>query len=382
MGEARRFLPRARLRAVLIALPTATAVGLLLFGYRYLEVVASRDSRPWLDPFISEISSVYLALLFLPVVVGLARRYRLDRAGWLQALPVHLFAAVVVSVVGTTGRWAVRSALFPLAGLGPYDYGVMPVRYLMELPMDLLVFAMFVGFTYLFDHVRAVRERDVRLAQLETELVRAQLDALRAQLDPHFLFNALNAVSSVMYDDVERADAVLGRLAELLRRTLRTPTQQGTSLADELEVVELYLDIMRARFGDRLEAELHADSTVLPARVPALLLQPLVENAVRHGAPPDGSPVRVTVTARRAGDRLVVEVVDAGGGIEGDWRDRVGQGIGLGHTVARLERLYGEDHALELRNARGGGLIVHIEIPYEPTVPEPTADTVEAAWSA
>jgi signal transduction histidine kinase len=371
-------------RSHLVAAVVATAIGLLLFGYRYLDQVSNGYATPWLEPFVNELSSVYGGLLLLPLLVRVARRYRLDRRGWQRALPVHLAVALLGSVVLTSWRWSVRSLLFPLLGLGAFHYGAMPVRYFMELPMDVLVYAIVVGFTYLHDQFQAARQREVRLAQLETELVRAQLDTLRAQLDPHFLFNALNAVSSVMYDDPARADAVLVRLSDLLRRTLRESGEAETTLEDELEIVELYLDVMRARFTDRLDARVDASAEALVATVPSLLLQPLVENAVRHGAPVAGDVVRVHVCARvehrSAGPMLVLEVSDAGPGIAGDWRAQRSGGIGLSHTAARLDRLYGARHRMDLHNAAGGGLRARIELPWETAPVAPAAQ--EPSWSA
>lgn len=363
------------------ALLGATTIGLLLFLYQHLDNLAGGHEASWLVPLVNELTSVYGLLLLLPLLVRGARRFRLNGKGWPSGLTAHLGFAVATSVVLTSWRWGTRSLLYPVLGLGPFDYGVLRVRYLMELPMDALVYGVAIGFTYLYDEFQASKRREVRVARLETELLKAQLDALRARLDPHFLFNALNTVSSVMYDDPARADAVLARLSDLLRRTLRAPLSQATTVADEFEVVNLYLDVMRARFGTGIDAVLTATDDALPAILPPLVLQPLVENAVRHGAPAGGGVTRIHVGARLEGtadeSSLVLEVRDSGPGIMGDWRARDRGGIGLSHTAARLERIYGARHLMELRNADEGGMLARIVLPYEVAVADdPTTEPV------
>jgi LytS/YehU family sensor histidine kinase len=262
----------------------------------------------------------------------------------------------------TSLRWATRVAVYPLVGLGAYDYGIMPIRYLMEYPNDVMWYAVIVTFVYLFDEYRESRDHEVRTAQLEARLAQAQLHALRLQLQPHFLFNTLNTISSVLYDDPRTADEMIARLSELLRATLRTSGRQEVTLEEELWFLDLYVDIMRARFDEKLVVALDVDPAAREALVPQLLLQPLVENAIKHGAGPRAT-ASIDVRARRDGDGLVLEVRDHGPGLGAD-ASPAGHGVGLTNTMERLERLYGAGHGLTFREADGGGLSVGIRIPF------------------
>lgn len=206
------------------------------------------------------------------------------------------------------------------------------------------------------------RARALQVAQLEAQLTRAQLQNLQAQLNPHFLFNALNTVSAVMYEDVARADQVLSTLAELLRRALHGSTRPLVTLAEELEVLELYVEIMRARFGERLRLTLAAEERVQAALVPALVLQPLVENAIRHGAPAPPETAWVQVRAWAEGERLHLTVEDNGPGLA-PGEPAPGRGVGLTNTAERLRGLFGEEQSLWLQNRPGGGLRVSVRIP-------------------
>jgi signal transduction histidine kinase len=350
----------------LAALWTAafTLVGLLEFSYHYLDVLVRSDSEPLAIKFIEEMSAAYGAAVLLPLAIWAVRRARARGvAGW-RLLLAHIAILPVYSVAHTTWNAVTRDVLFPLFGLGAYDYGRMPLRYAMEFPMDVLGFTLWMGLAYLFDRYTESRDREVRVAQLETELTRVRLTALEGQLRPHFLFNVLNTISSVMYEDVAAADTMLARLADLLRRTLRRPSGSEVPLAEEIETLELYLDIMRVRFVERLSVDVQVDDAVRDAAVPALVLQPLVENALRHGDPGPGVPARIAVRARRDDGSLLLEVEDNGPGLAGTQAEAIGKGVGLANTARRLEQLYGDRQALTLSNLTGGGLRVAVELPF------------------
>jgi two-component system LytT family sensor kinase len=183
-------------------------------------------------------------------------------------------------------------------------------------------------------------------------------------LQPHFLFNTLNTISSVMYEDVRIADRMITRLSDLLRLSLEQGAAQEVTLEREIEFLRLYVETMKARFEERLNVEVEADAETRRALVPPLLLQPLVENSIRHGADPESSTVDVRVSARRDNGTLFLEVRDHGPGLS-DGRDTTfHKGIGLSNTAERLERLYGGSHRMGLRNARDGGLVVTLEVPF------------------
>lgn len=331
-----------------------TAVGLMFFGYRYLEYVANREAVSPLEPFINEVlTGAWMAGLLYPLVARFARRYSIDRFNWPSRLPLHAGALVAYSLAHTSLLWLSRNALYPLFGLGRYDYGDMTARYPMEFFHDVIVYTTIVSLLHLFD-------RHVRAAHLEAQLARARLENLRLQLQPHFLFNALNTISSVVYDDPRKADAMIAGLSHLLRRAISDVDAQLVPLAREIETLELYLNIMRRRFEDKLHVEVQIDPQAEQALVPHLLLQPLVENSIRHGADPRSHAVNVTLLASREGANVHVRIRDHGRGLP----DGVRHGTGLSNTAERLERLYGREHRLAFENCDEGGLLVSVLVPY------------------
>jgi len=340
----------------------ATLSGLLAFSYRYTDVFVRGRTEPMHVKFIEEMAGAWGALFVFPLVAWVVRRLRARR--FPAALPLHLATAVAISFAHTSWNWGMRSAAYTLFGFGTYDYGIMRLRYFMELPNDIIWYAVFASIVLLVDHRYAARQRELRLAQLEGEVAKLKLQSLEAQLQPHFLFNALNTVSAVMYEDVAAADAILTRLGDLLRRTLRRQGVAEIPLAEEVETLELYLEILRARFADRLDVRLHVDPAVREAAVPQLVLQPIVENAVKHGDPGPGRQARVTVRAHRRNGTLLLEVEDNGPGLPAGDEAAGERGIGLVNTRRRLEQLYGVDQQLSLSRGAEGGLRVVIAIPF------------------
>jgi two-component system LytT family sensor kinase len=355
---------RRKWRTRLLVFAYFTATGLLLFSYRALDDVAREHNSRALKIFIEEMTGAYAAMLLLPGLIRFARRYRIQKSNWLRRLPAHLAAMTVFSFLHTSLMALSRKALFPLAGLGVYDYGIMPVRYLMEFSNDVIVYCLFVGFVYLFDHYRQSRDREVQTAQLETQLAQAQLQALRLQLQPHFLFNAMNTISSLVYDNPRAADEMIARLSDLLRLTMRDSSAQEVTLEKELKLLDLYLDIMRARFEERLTVHIECEADLRRALVPQLVLQPLVENCIRHAADPETGVVQITVRARRDGASLLLEVSDNGPGVGEQLALVSGSGIGLTNTAERLRQLYGRPHGLSLANGMGKGLTVTVKLPF------------------
>ncbi len=343
----------------------ATALGLVLFGYRYLDLVAHGQSEPFGRKLIEEMSSAYGIALLVPLVAWWTRRVRGGETNRVVALLAHVPAVFVFSFLHTSWNAVMRPVAFTLSGLGTYDYGHLPTRYAMEFWIHLVVYGGIVAVVRLVDERRAAREREQRLIRTEAELSTARLRELEARLHPHFLFNALNTVSSVMYEDVSAADTMLARLSDLLRRALGT-TASEIPLGEELETAQLWLDVMHARFGDRLRARIDADAAVRHALVPPLLLQPLIENAVKHGDPGAGLPAMVHISAAREGDRLVMTVRDNGPGIRESTEELFGKGVGLDNTRKRLQAVYDGAHDMRLANAPSpeGGLLVTISVPW------------------
>ncbi len=356
-------VPAFRLRWWLIGFGFATANGLVQVAYRWLDVLARGRMEPVGRRLVEELTSSYGILLLVPGVVWWTRRIERRHAGWFARIVWHVPVLALFSVLHTTWNAVMRPVAARLTGIGAYDYGNMPVRYLMEFSIHIIVYATIVACVLLFDARQASRERAARLARVEAELASAQVRALEARLQPHFLFNALNTISSVMYTDPAAADTMLSRLADLLRRTLRTE-QPEIALGDELETMELWLDVMRARFSDRMHVSVNVDRSLRAALVPPLVLQPLLENAFEHGAPGAGQITRVVVSAQRAKDTLRLEVRDNGPGLRVSEHDALTRGIGLSTTRERLHSLYGDAASIAFDDAPEGGLCVRIALPW------------------
>jgi len=341
-----------------------TALGVLEFSYRYLDDLARARSGTWTIRLVEQSTGVYSAFLLLPVVLWHARRFRWHRSQWLRFSVAHLAGALAYSLAHTTLMALSRQAIFYLLGRGSYDYGIMGFRYPMELSNDLIGYAIWIGCFYSIEHIRKARQRELVAAQLEARLAEAQLENLRLQLNPHFLFNTLNMISSVMYEDVETADAMIVRLSDLLRFTLRAESKPEIRFAEELEITRLYLEIMKARFEDKLYVNYEVEAGVQEALLPQLILQPLVENAVRHGMNEE-SGLQINLKAARENNDLVIHISDNGPGIaESHQGVDSKHGIGLANTKARLEQLYGREQRFEIASETGSGTDVTVALPF------------------
>lgn len=217
---------------------------------------------------------------------------------------------------------------------------------------------------WVIGHFQEAGERERRTLELETRLTQANLRVLKMQLQPHFLFNTLNAISSLIHENPQAADDMVGSLSQFLRTTLEVSAKNEVPLRAELEFLDRYLEIQQTRFGSRLRICRDVDSAVMDARVPPLILQPLVENAIRHGIEPRETGGVVTIRAVREGDFLNLEVSDDGAGFSGGQLLRPGNGVGLSNTMARLQTLYGDSHQIKLTANEPTGACVKIEIPF------------------
>jgi len=306
------------------------------------------------------------ALVLLPGV-WLARRFSFTGGGWLRALLVHLPASVVL---GTT-----KSAVHTwLAATFDYLKDTTFTGYLVgDLPFNILSYFGVVGAVHGVEYYLRYREREAEAARLElhasrlqAELARAQLDALKMQLQPHFLFNTLHSISALIHEDPEAADLMVSRLSDFLRLVLENAGAQEVPLRQELLFLERYMEIQQTRFQHRLRWEARIDAETLDGRVPNLVLQPLVENAIRHGIEPRSAGGAVEVRASRRGDVLEMEVRDDGPGLASG---SAGRGVGLANTRARLDRLYGESHSFRVENHPAGGVSVRLSLPFRTAEP-------------
>ena len=344
-----RPLPFRRRYGLALWILLLVAIGALRALNRYLIDVANGHPSLFVPKLIEELTGSLSFGAFLPPVFMALRRIR--GRPWLW----HLAVFAALAVAQTSLMIGLRQAVFRLADLPGYAYAPTLWRYLMELPTQLFFYVLIAIGLWLFDRYREGRERELRAAQLESALSEARLEALRLQLNPHFLFNTLNAVSELMYDRPAVADEMLSRIGALLRATLSSGAQEHR-LADEWKLLALYMDIQRARFGDGLDARVDGDPALDDLRMPFLLLQPLVENAIEHGGQGDRRLVRVD--AAREDGRLTLRVRDGGGGVA-----RAGHGIGLGNVGARLRHLYGDEAGVRLEPLPEGGSVVTVWLP-------------------
>lgn len=298
-----------------------------------------------------------------PLILPLARRFPLDRRSWFRNVLFHILIGVTLSVLLLFIYAVLSRALGLVSGRQSLSESFRGLL-VSNLHAEILTYWMIIGISQTIDYYRKYRERELRASQLETKLAQAQLDALRMQLHPHFLFNTLNSISVLMADDVKSARRMLTRLGDLLRASLATEHTHEVTLKEELELLQNYLDIEQTRFHDRLTVQVEIDPDVLDARVPNLILQPLVENAIRHGIAPRSDEGVIEIRAARENGMVKLKVSDNGVGF-GDQTEHVfSKGIGLSNTRERLNQLYGAAHHFEITTADRAGFEVTIAIPF------------------
>lgn len=340
-----------------------TAAGLVSASQYYVSAWSRGEPTAWGPLLGRELPVWWIWILLTPAALLLARRFPLERGRLARHLPLHLAAAALVGVV-YIGFW-----LAWIQTVSPYeDVTTAELFWILFRGRFNLAFLLYwgvIGAHHALWNYRRYREREVEAVRAQEELAQARLRALKMQIHPHFLFNTLHAASSLMDEDVGAARRVLARLGDLLRATLESEGVQEVPLEQELEFLARYLEIERARFGERLEVAFRVEPVTEEALVPTFLLQPLVENAIRHGATTRDAGGRVEIGARRRNGWLVLTVEDDGPGLPpASVESAAGSGgVGLSNTRARLRHLYGDDHTFELASRDGRGLRVTIEIP-------------------
>ncbi|MBJ6759183.1 histidine kinase [Myxococcaceae bacterium JPH2] len=304
--------------------------------------------------------------LLTPLILAVAQRVRGPGRPWPLQLVLHLPPAFLFVAVHLLLLAGLRQLLLPPPEGGGLAAAWTHFTWLLSktTDYDVLIYLSVVGLDAALRSSRQVREEAVRASRLEAQLAQAQLHLLRSQLRPHFLFNTLHAISTLMHRDVAAADQMVGQLSELLRASLERDGRHEVPLSEELELLAPYLDIERTRFSDRLQVDVEVAPEVRDALVPPLLLQPLVENAIRHGIAPRRGPGRVWVRVQRVGERVALEVRDDGVGPPAEGASRLSEGIGLGSTRARLERLYGVAQSLTWAANVPRGFVVSLSLPY------------------
>ena len=350
-------------RRAVVILAAWTLVAMLFAGQAWFAAQVRGEPLAWARAGLIWIvwAAVWAALT--PIALRLAARFPLQRPYVLRAILIHGVASALCGLANLA-LFALAAPVIGATQVEPTWIGTLSrllgTTFLLNLPVYWLIVAAAHGERL----VRTARERDRRELRLEAQLADARLQTLRAQLQPHFLFNALNTISVLMHENVDSADRILLQLSALLRRSLDGNEAYEVTLGEEIDFLESYLEIEQARFGGRLSYQVLVPDEVLEARVPTLILQPLVENALRHGIATRAGPGRVEIKAHRHGDVLRLSVSDDGRGLPEAATERVG----LANTRARLQLLHADRQRFEVRNSDDGGVIAEIELPWR-TVP-------------
>jgi len=331
------------------------------------------SAQTWWRLMQPALASCWLWALFTPAILALGRRFRIDRASWPRMVPLHLAAAAAATFIDV----AIMREVVPLLNPGaPAARLPLHITFMRQLFLYSVCYFVIVALAHARYYASLSYERDLRAANLEAQLSAARLAALQGQLRPHFLFNTLNMIAEQVYTDPAGADAMLTRLGVLLRSSFTEADRELVPLRRELELLESYLDIMRARFRGRLAFEMNVDRDTLDALVPRFVLQPLAENAIKHGVEPREEGGRVTVSARRRGETLELEVRDNGDGLAAGPRR---EGTGVRNTRERLHYLYGEGRQrFTLAGVEGGGTVASLVIPFDTDDGPPATFTVPA----
>ena len=352
----------------------ATALGLFstLQAYR----LTALSLKTPVDIEVGKLLVLNLALWFIPaaltpIIFTLTRRYRPDQRLF-HLLAIHIGAALVLSCVHAAGMVGLRALLW-----GPPPSGWMPViqqLYLMNLDWSLMTYTTIVGFTYSVGYYQESQARALKEAQLETRLAEARLRTLEAELQPHFLFNTLHAISTLVHVNPDSADRMISRLSDLLRLTFDRSGATRIPLQEELEFLQKYLEIEETRFQDRLSVRYDIDADTLDAEVPRLILQPLVENAIKHGVSPRSGLGSIEIASRIDGQTLALEVRDQGTRIAMRPRTSSRGGVGLANTRDRLACMYGEAQSVDVVETETG-FTVRLRFPLQHATLEPAATT-------
>jgi two-component system LytT family sensor kinase len=339
-----------------------TIVALFFSTQVYLMNYSEGQPIRYARVFLVQAAACYLWALATPLILWLSSRFCIERSNWLRRAALHFLFSVIVCSSLLAGHFILYMFLIGRgSNVGPlrvFNY----VYY--NLDRWLLFYWFIILMTHAFRYYNSYRKGELKASQLRTQLVQSQLEALKMQVHPHFLFNTLHSISALLSKDTEAARKMITRLGDFLRLTLENSGSMEVTLQQEIEFLHGYLEIERIRFQDRLTTDIRVDPEVLDVRVPNLILQPIVENAMRH-AIGNSKSGRVEITAAPRNGVVRIEVKDNGPGmqVDGTLEPRRGKGVGLTNTRARLAGLYGNAATFELTNDPSGGLVVTLEIP-------------------
>lgn len=395
--------PVLGVRGLLVSLGIATLLAAIQASQFILGAASFGRTVPWKAVVPGVLAESWLWAFLVPLVFAVSRRFPLHPGRWMSSIAAHVVVALLVAAVYSTALATVGTLLpdryhflfskgvRPPPPEGPRDgsreglsnpppdrrppdepWGrrrpipTFPERVRLTLltgiHFHLATYAVIVGVWHWLAQQGRLRERERQAQELSRQLAEARLQALRMQLNPHFLFNTLNAIATLVHRDARTADEMIACLSDFLRLTLNAPNASEVPLQKELEFARCYLDIEKVRFGDRLVILEDIAPNCLNIAVPALVLQPLLENAIRHGIERQPERGEIRLDARRDGDRMLLRVADTGPGLAPRPESR--PGIGLANTRARLRELHGDLASLEFVEAETGGLRVEVRLPW------------------
>lgn len=331
-----------------------TGLAVFLAAANYLTYLSTSGAAYWGPTLKRSLAEWWLWAALTPLILRLAERFPIHRSAAWRNTTVHIMAMFLVGVAKLLLDHWIRRLMFGNAGYLLFTNAAF----------NFLVYWAIVASAHGVKYYRTGRQRELQSAQLQTKLAETRLQLLNMQLQPHFLFNTLNTISELVHEDPEAADRMISGLSTLLRETLNAGSATAVTLEKELQLLKCYLEIQQARFGTRLDATIDADPALLDAAVPVLLLQTLVENAIRHGLAKRGDAGRISVAVARHRDRIRMTIQDDGDGLIAERPE----GIGIGNTRARLQALFGDSHTLEVSNGAHGGALVTISFPYRSVV--------------
>ena len=375
----RKASDSSRRRWIGVALIAGTwiVIGLVFTLQGYFTSFRSERPVKLVDSFYLQMTWAILWAFATPLVLLAAAKLPIERNNWIRSTLLHIPFCLVLSVLVTALGRVIIWLYFGYRAGRPLTFESVTNFVVANFSEGIGIYLLIAVSFYAFSFYRRFREGQLRTLQLEAQLSQAQLHALKMQLHPHFLFNTLHSISALLNKDPQSSRRMITRLGDFLRLTLENSGAQEVTLQKEMEFLTCYLEIERVRFQDRLVTRTDLGEETLDAKVPNLILQPIVENAIRHAIAPRSTPGLIEIEAKQDGNKLRIQVRDNGPGIsEHRTSDGVlNKGLGLTNTGTRLEQLYGTAHLFDLRNSSEGGLVVTLEIPFHRNGLGPSSDS-------
>ncbi len=339
----------------LIAFTFWTGIGILFAGSVYMDYEYQQNPITWLQAVLVSMADWYTWAVLSPMILWLGRRFRFSRNRWLKRLLILIVLSLMFVILKITSE-SVFTKIITNMNTSPSFF---------RLNAHFLIFWGIVGYGYAYDYYKQFREREITSTRLEAQLAQAQLQVLKMQIHPHFLFNTLHAISTLIRKRPEYAEKMIANLGDLLRLSMQKIDQQTVPLKQELEFLDRYLEIEKIRFQDRLTVEMKIDANSYDALVPYFILQPIVENAIRYSIEPFSTPGKIIIHSFCKNKKLHIQICDFGNGSKVNNLAQLKEGVGLSNTRKRLLHLYGQNQQFNFNNGSHSGFEVAITIPFQ-----------------